>query len=181
MITNEKWEKVSGFTRYEVSNCGRIRNIHTKQEKAVRYTKTGYGITDLKENGKKKTCYVHRIVAEAFVDNPYSLPCINHKDENKRNNCAENLEWCTAQYNNRYGTHNEKIRETNTKLYGKIIHQIDKITGDIVGTFPSIVAAAKSIGVTHQAIVWALSDKNHTCKGYKWEVVSDGDKRNILA
>lgn len=181
MITDEKWKKESGFTRYEVSNCGRIRNIHTKQEKAVRYTKTGYGITDLKENGKKKTCYVHRLVAEAFIDNPYNLPCINHKDENKRNNHAENLEWCTVQYNNRYGTHKERISETQTKLHGKSILKIDITTGEVIETFPSIVAASQNVGVTHQAIMWALKAKNHTCKGYKWEVMSDGDKRSVSA
>lgn len=159
-----------------MSNGGKVRNIHTKKEKAIRYTKTGYSITDLKENGEKKTCYVHRLVARAFIDNPCNLPCINHKDENKRNNCVENLEWCTAQYNNRYGMHNERIRETKTKLYGKPIHKIDKTTGDILETFPSIVIASESMGVTHQAIMWALKDKNHTCGGYKWEVVSGGDK-----
>ena len=116
MNTNEKWKKINGYKNYEVSSKGNIRNIHTKKYKAVRKTKTGYLITDLKENGTKQTKYIHRLVAEAFVANLNNYPCVNHKDENKDNNCVENLEWCTVAYNNNYG-------------------------------------------------------KNHTAKGFKWEVV----------
>lgn len=52
---------------------------------------------------------IHRIVAMAFIPNPNNLPQVNHKDENKKNNRLENLEWCTPRYNMEYGTRMNKI------------------------------------------------------------------------
>lgn len=51
-------------------------------------------------NGKQKNFLYHRIIAEVFIPNPNNLPQINHIDGNHLNNCLENLEWCTAGYNN---------------------------------------------------------------------------------
>ena len=64
----------------------------------------GYKIVSLTKDGKTKNVFVHRLVAEAFIDNPYNLPMVNHKDEDKTNNFVENLEWCTNKYNLSYGT-----------------------------------------------------------------------------
>ena len=66
--------------------------------------------------GHEKAYKVHRLVAEAFIPNPDNLPMINHKDENTFNNCVDNLEWCTNQYNVKYSAkplsenHKQKIR-----------------------------------------------------------------------
>lgn len=109
---------------YEVDNCGRVyaldRVIHVEDHgrsydkplsggiiKQHMHSK-GYKIVPLTRDGKTKNVFVHRIVATAFLPNPDNLPCINHKDEDKTNNFAENLEWCTYQYNNAYGSKPKK-------------------------------------------------------------------------
>ena len=52
----------------------------------------------------QKKFKIHRLVADAFIDNPNNLPQVNHKDENKQNNAVDNLEWCDSKYNVNYGT-----------------------------------------------------------------------------
>lgn len=73
--------------------------------------KTGYNRVTMTNKGRKrKSCYVHRMIALAFLPNPDNLPQINHKDENKSNNKVSNLEWCNAKYNANYGTRNKRCK-----------------------------------------------------------------------
>ena len=121
----EEWRPVVGYEGlYEVSNTGRVRSID-------RYVKTCYGSYRLHKGkvlspGIRPDGYlvvslqyrmfrVHRIVAEAFLPNPDNLPQVNHKDEDKSNNRVDNLEWCTAKYNNNYGTARIRAKETAIK------------------------------------------------------------------
>lgn len=101
----DQFGRVYGVNRtVTVSDNGRIyeKPITGKPMKQSLHTK-GYKTVTLTKDGKTKTVYVHRIVAEAFIDNPDKLPMVNHKDEDKTNNFAENLEWCSASYNRTYG------------------------------------------------------------------------------
>lgn len=88
-----------------VNDNGRQYNkpLKAKQMKQSVHTK-GYKTVALTKDGKTKTMFVHRIVAEAFIENKDGLPMVNHKDEDKTNNFVENLEWCTNEYNLKYGT-----------------------------------------------------------------------------
>ena len=171
MTTNELWKPVQGYKYYEVSNLGRIKNTKLNLLKAQRLTKTGYLIVDLKEDGKKRTRYVHRLVAQAFIPNDENLPQVNHKDENKKNNCVENLEWCTAAYNNAYGTHIERVRLTQGRARGKSVVKLDPITRERLAFYESVSAAARDVGVSKQAIDWGLASVKHTAAGFAWEVV----------
>lgn len=110
---------------YEVSNTGKVRSLNygnagvTKELKLSTEKQTGYVKVGLKDyNGKWRLCLVHRLVAKAFIPNPNSFPCINHKDEDKTNNNACNLEWCTYKYNSNYGTAVKRANET--KLQKKL-------------------------------------------------------------
>ena len=91
---------------------------------------------------------------------------INHKDENKTNNCLENLEWCTGQYNKNYGTRNKRIAE---KLSKKVL-QYSK-DGVFIREYNSIVEAAKAIGIeqNNSNLSKACNGKQKTCKGYVWK------------
>lgn len=114
----DQFGRVYGVDRTTtVLDNGRIyeKPIAGKQMKQSLHTK-GYKTVTLTKDGKSKTVYVHRIVAEAFIPNDKGLPMINHKDEDKTNNFAENLEWCTAYYNRTYG---KSVEKHARKLRGK--------------------------------------------------------------
>lgn len=99
---NEIWRPIHGYDYpYRVSNRGRVsglRGLLTPYDNGY-----GYLVVELRENGKRKHLRVHRLVAQAFIPNTGNLPEVNHRDENKHNNAAENLEWCDSSYNKRYG------------------------------------------------------------------------------
>lgn len=108
----EIWKEIKDYPNYQISNLGRVKtlkyysNIHKKYYDRELVLKEkinshGYKFIGLGcgKRGNKKNFAIHRLVAEAFIPNPNNLPEINHKDGNKRNNRAENLEWCTRSQN----------------------------------------------------------------------------------
>lgn len=116
-----QWKIIKDFEDYKVSNTGKVFSI--KRNKMLKpYEKKNYLGVYLYQNNTRKFMTIHRLVALAFIDNPNNYPQINHKDENTKNNCVENLEWCSAKYNCNYGTHREKVRQrmlTNNPFKGK--------------------------------------------------------------
>lgn len=98
---NELWKN---FYNYQVSNFGQVRNTKTKRILKQHINEHGYLIVALRIDGKTKWYRVSRLVADLFIPNPDNLPEVNHKDENKLNNHANNLEWCNRNYNVHYGT-----------------------------------------------------------------------------
>ena len=109
----EEWRPIVGFEGlYEVSNTGQVRNCRGKLLRPG-LNHNGYLKCVLCKNGKSKTIYIHRLVAQAFILNPDNLPQVNHKDEDKTNNSVENLEWCDQKYNVNYGCAQDKRVKTN--------------------------------------------------------------------
>lgn len=108
----EEWRPIVGYEGlYEVSNTGQVRRVSDLM--VLKFSdRKGYCGVRLRKDGKRKMFSVHRLVAIAFIQNPYGLPQVNHKDENKKNNNVDNLEWCDHIYNNLYGTRLERIRKT---------------------------------------------------------------------
>lgn len=121
----EIWKPVEGWEgKYEVSNLGRVKSlpfdrisskgkINHFPERIMKITVSprGYCTVSLsKGRAGVNTRLVHRLVGKAFVPNPdpEHFTMINHKDENKSNNVADNLEWCDAKYNVNYGTANQR-------------------------------------------------------------------------
>ena len=99
-----------------VNDNGRIydKPLKGKKIKQAMHSK-GYKVVALTKEGKMKSFFVHRLVAEAFIPNPNSLPMINHIDEDKTNNLSENLEWCDSSYNMMYGNARAKRMRTLKK------------------------------------------------------------------
>ena len=128
-LKNERWRDIFGYDgMYQVSDLGRVRSLKYGKTRLLRpgKTKDCYFIVQLWRNGQGKVLLVHRLVAQAFIPNDdESNNQVNHKDENKQNNRADNLEWCTAQYNLTYNDihHRRKsckpVRDKIKDLYDK--------------------------------------------------------------
>ena len=141
-MEKEIWKKVNGYEDYyEVSNTGKVRSISREIKRSnkgnyyqegkvltLSQNRKGYYIANLWINGKGKKHFIHRLVADAFIDNPNNYPVINHKDENPQNNNVENLEWCTYSYNVNYGIANKR----RIKTISKPIYQLDKDSKEII-------------------------------------------------
>jgi hypothetical protein len=105
---DEQWTPLVGIPEIEgqflISNKGRVKRIafnnYTKTEfKKMHTIKTGYVYVQFYYNGTNHPVRLHRLVAQHFVPNPNGYEEVNHKDGNKQNNCADNLEWCSRSHN----------------------------------------------------------------------------------
>lgn len=115
--------------------------------------KEEYLHVSLWKNGKNSTLYIHQCVAKIFIPNPNNLPCVNYKDENKKNNKINNLEWCNHQYNSNYGTRNYRIgiNQVNHPAKSLPVLQFD-MDGTLIAEYPSITEAHKQTGFSINAI-----------------------------
>ena len=169
----EIWKDIEGYEGlYQVSNYGNIKSlsrvvknaygIHRTEEKILKpqMKKKGYFQIQLSKDGKQKHYQVHRLVALAFVPNINNYPCINHKDENKINNKADNLEWCTYLYNNLY---NNKEKRNYKKIC-----QYNK-NEKLINIFESINEASKKTNIKRYGISNCLNKRLKTSGGYIWK------------
>lgn len=191
-IELEIWKDIKNYEGlYQVSNMGRVKSLNyhnTKEERILKQKKDKYGYyrVVLCRNKIKKDCLVHRLVASAFLPNPNNLPQVNHRDENKQNNCASNLEFCTAKYNANYGTRNERMSKAQK---GKIIPQYQKDiiskaksipilqfskSGNIIlRKWDSAVQAEKELNINHSSILRCCKGKLNSAGKYKWMYYED--------
>lgn len=129
----------------------------------------GYLFRILCKNGKTENALIHRLVAEAFIQNLNNLPEVNHKDENKANNCVENLEWCSRLYNMRYGTATQR----RVKKLSKPVLQLDTNTGQVISEYQSTAEAARQLNIHQGNISNCCIGKQKTAYGYKWRYKED--------
>lgn len=128
---SEIWKPVVGYEGlYEVSDKGRIKSLHYyggDRQVVMSQSKRpdGYMELGLSKAGKCTHYLVHRLVADAFIENPDNLEMVNHKDENKENNSVENLEWCTRSYNQIYSMN---LHPERRQVFGNNFR--DKVTGE---------------------------------------------------
>lgn len=168
----EMWKDIRNYEGlYQVSNIGRVKSFRksTKYGCESEYilkpylASNGYYQVTLYDNTVKHKFSVHRLVAEAFIPNPNDYPQINHKDENRLNNEVSNLEWCTAEYNNAYGT--ARIRRIETTSIP--VEQLT-VDGHIIAIYRSVRIASEIIGVARSSLRYAVLNGTN-CKGYFWK------------
>lgn len=140
-------------------------NIETGKMKKNSLDIYGYPYVSLWRDNKFKHFRVHRLVAEAFIENPYNLPQINHIDENKTNNDVTNLEWCTASQN---------IRHSIYRQYRKI-NQLS-LGSKLVKTWDSLTQINKELGYSNSHIIQCCKGERKTAYGFKWEY-ADGQNQ----
>jgi HNH endonuclease/NUMOD4 motif/NUMOD1 domain len=169
----EVWKSIQEYPNYEVSNTGLVKNIKTN--KLLKLNNTGgYQRISLKNNIKRNSLNIHRLVALAFIDNPLNKPDVNHKDKNKLNNNVNNLEWVTRQENNihRWSTSEYRSNNRNKKIY-----RIDISDGKELEMYNSIQDAAKWVvdnklsSNEHNArnsIGNVITGLSSTSYGFKW-------------
>lgn len=171
MIRMDDWKQIENFP-YSVNKLGQVKNDRTgKTIKAVEVT-GGYLQIRLWVNQKSYNRLLHRVVASAFISNPYNKPEVNHIDGNKLNNCADNLEWVTRSENQRHRYnilqhrgHNPSTKEANESCMKKVIC-IE--TGK---EFKSITAAAVAYGGKQPELSKHLLGEKENYKGMHWRYV----------
>lgn len=159
----EIWKDIKGYEGlYQVSNLGRIKKLPNKILNCT-ITVQGYKTVHLSKEKQSKIFRVHRLVAKAFIENPNNYDVVNHKDENKLNNCINNLEWCDTKYN----IHYSKCWEAANSKTSKKVMQLDANTGEVIRVYNSIGEANRTLGTTH--VYDCVKGRCKTVKGYKWE------------
>lgn len=121
IVQVEYWRAVSGYINYEVSSHGRVRNS-TYHIMKPSLNKEGYKRVSLYHEGRRKTFNVHRLVAQAFIDNPENKPVVDHINHDTTNNMIDNLRWATVSEN---GMNQKKQKGTSSKYKGVRWHTRD--------------------------------------------------------
>lgn len=184
------WKDINGYEGiYQISNLGNVVSLDRISTKRDRWGKIidyhlkskiiktshnnkGYSIIHLYKNKKSKTFLLHRLVAEAFIPNPKGLLEINHKDENKDNNCVDNLEWCTRKQNNNYGIQSKDGRRSTSKFRMKKVCQYDH-NRNLINVFDGIRLAEEKTGIANQNICKCCQGKVEKAGGYVWKYYED--------
>lgn len=167
---SEAWKDIPGYENlYRVSSDGQVWSCRSSKVLKLRETKAGYFRAHLSKGGCAKDLAIHRLVATAFLPNPHNLPQVNHKDENKANNRAENLEWCTLRDNINHGTCIERTHQKQRKK----VECVE--TGEI---YDSVTDVHKKHGHSLSFIAAACRGEKKTAYGLHWKYLEDEYAKN---
>ena len=159
----EIWRDIEGYEGlYQVSNKGRVKSLKCGKERILRPGIDGYGycFIILYNDSVRKTFKLHRLVAQAFIPNLYNKPQVNHLDENKKNNCVDNLEWATAKENINYGTRNERA--------SRKILQYSK-SGEFIREWQGALEVERVLGIDNSHINACCRGKRKSAGGFIWK------------
>ena len=166
------WKTLKENNKYEISDTGLVRRIDTKQTLSGCIT-SGYRSVKLTfNNSKEKRFYVHRLVAEHFINNPdpKNKTFVNHKDGNKLNNCIENLEWVSPRENNLHYYREIKEKTKEKKHFNKPIPVIQyDLQHNKIAEYDSMSQAHKATGVSVVQIARCIHGEVDQANGFIWE------------
>lgn len=192
----ELWKDIKGYEgQYQVSNMGNVRSLDRispcgrvlrgANRRQHINKRTGYCYVNLCKNAIAKNVLVHRLVAEAFVDNPECKTTVNHINENKQDNRADNLEWMTLNENLHYGSHFENTKKNRIVPNGKShpnfgrlgaesfankgrVIAINKKDPSDVRYFDTAATASRIMKLSSGGICEAINGQAQSCGGYYW-------------
>ena len=175
-MTEEVWRDVKGYEGlYQVSNMGRVKSLGRKDrfgrvikerilEPAV--THNGYLRVGLHVDGKRKMLRVHRLVCEAFHENPDNKSEVNHVNEDKTDNRACNLEWSTRTENCNHGSRNERVAKALSKPIGQF-----SLDGKLIKVWQSACEARRQTGFDQGYVGAVARGKFKQAYGYIWKYI----------
>ena len=184
----EEWRDIAGYEGlYKVSNKGEVMrmaqdiigkygDVYHKPEHLLKQSQGGKGASEGKgylqvnlfRGGKMRAHRIHRLVAGAFIPNPFLLPQVNHIDGNKLNNCVDNLEWCDAHHNVRHAYAAGLMKGKNGESNGS--HKLSQDAVDFIRS----VYEPRTVRLGAQAFGKAFGVNRHTieriAEGKSWKV-----------
>ena len=178
----EVWKDIKGYEGlYQVSNLGNIKRLERIMENRGTYSglykikesilkprenkdRNGYYEISLRKDGTEKRFKVHRLVAYAFIDNPYNKPEVNHIDGNKSNNCAYNLEWMTSKENKEHAWRTGLINSNHRKKPIKC--------NENNMCFESVIQASKELNCDRRGIFRVLKGEKKNIKNMTFSYIT---------
>ena len=184
---SEEWRDVVGYEGlYQVSSEGRVKSLERNiphwrggeriQKERILKLKTnryGYLIVGLYAGGKQKMFAVHRLVCQAFHENLDNKPQVNHLNEDKKDNRACNLEWCTCKENNNHGTRNVRMAKAQSKQVGQFTRE-----GKLIKIWPSTIEAQRQMVFNCGNISEVANGNRKTAHGFRWKYIERKEKNN---
>ena len=172
----ESWKTINGFDNYAVSTLGRVQNIKTGKILTPYTTKNGYKVVNPSRGGVSYNCYVHRLVAEAFIPTDDTSLQVNHINGIKSDNRLDNLEWCTSSENHLHRSKILGIKRSAEHMsmmcdLAKVTHYRPVVCVETNVVFSSVVDAARSVNRKPCSLVDALKGRHETCAGFHWQYV----------
>lgn len=168
-MTQVKWREVKGFYgRYYISNNGLVWSRHGNKLLSPAIDRYGYEKVTPCVNGKSFYRTVHRLVAQAFIDNPLGLPTVNHINEIKTDNRVENLEWTDVKTNVNHGTRNQRMADSKST---KPVEQIFPNGYTII--YKGVKDASRKTGINRCCIASCCKNIRKTAGGCKWRYINE--------
>lgn len=159
---------------YAVTSCGRIWSYKSKKFLKTRKQRDGYYLVNLSKNGVSTTYQLHRLVAQAYLSNGDDLPQINHKNGDKSKNYVNNLEYCSASYNQLHKYKLMRERGVEIKMNINKMHNMKRVrcieTGII---YMSGAECARAMGLDPSHVSKCCRGLAKSHKGYHFEFLTD--------